>query len=110
MYDTIYAHQDKSDDVKVGIKSTALYFGDRYTKPILSALSLSSIALFSLAGYAADLSSIYYVSLAFAGSHLARQIACVDLSSPSSCMATFLSNTHVGGIIAAGVFLDKLVN
>ena len=40
VYDTIYAHQDKHDDVKVGIKSTALHFGDD-TKKYLSGFALA---------------------------------------------------------------------
>lgn len=50
IYDTIYAHQDKNDDVKAGVKSTALLFADR-TKPVLSAFSCGTIGLF---GYSAS--------------------------------------------------------
>ncbi|KAG8906026.1 Para-hydroxybenzoate--polyprenyltransferase, mitochondrial precursor (PHB:polyprenyltransferase) [Tulasnella sp. 403] len=46
VYDTVYAHQDKTDDVKVGIRSTALLFGER-TLPVLSAFSASSLSLIS---------------------------------------------------------------
>ncbi len=50
VYDTIYAHQDKTDDVHAGVKSTALLFGDK-TKPVLSAFSAGTIGLF---GYSAS--------------------------------------------------------
>lgn len=50
VYDTIYAHQDKVDDVHAGVKSTALLFGDK-TKPVLSAFSAGTIGLF---GYSAS--------------------------------------------------------
>lgn len=46
VYDTIYAHQDKSDDVHAGVKSTALLFADK-TKPVLSAFSAATIGLFT---------------------------------------------------------------
>lgn len=46
VYDTIYAHQDKTDDVHAGVKSTALLFGDK-TKPVLSAFSAGTIGLFA---------------------------------------------------------------
>ena len=49
VYDTIYAHQDKEDDIVVGIKSTALLFGDR-TKAILAAFATSSIGFLTLTG------------------------------------------------------------
>ena len=46
VYDTIYAHQDKTDDVHAGVKSTALLFGEK-TKPVLSAFSAGTIGLFT---------------------------------------------------------------
>lgn len=46
VYDTIYAHQDKTDDVQAGVKSTALLFGDK-TKPVLSTFSAGTIGLFA---------------------------------------------------------------
>ena len=49
VYDTIYAHQDKEDDIVVGIKSTALLFGDR-TKAVLAAFATSSIGFLTLTG------------------------------------------------------------
>ncbi|PWZ00815.1 4-hydroxybenzoate polyprenyl transferase [Testicularia cyperi] len=50
VYDTIYAHQDKTDDVKAGVKSTALLFGEK-TRPVLSTFSAATISLF---GYSAS--------------------------------------------------------
>ena len=49
-YDTIYAHQDKTDDVLVGVKSTALLFGDHGTKPALAAFGTGMIALLATSG------------------------------------------------------------
>lgn len=49
VYDTIYAHQDKTDDIVVGIKSTALLFGDQ-TKAYLTGFAATSIASLQLAG------------------------------------------------------------
>ena len=51
VYDTIYAHQDKADDVKVGVRSTALLFG-AHTRAVLSAFSAGSVGLVALAGCA----------------------------------------------------------
>eukprot|EP00638_Chattonella_subsalsa_P006938 CAMPEP_0117760084 /NCGR_PEP_ID=MMETSP0947-20121206/16387_1 /TAXON_ID=44440 /ORGANISM="Chattonella subsalsa, Strain CCMP2191" /LENGTH=183 /DNA_ID=CAMNT_0005580643 /DNA_START=450 /DNA_END=998 /DNA_ORIENTATION=+ len=55
VYDTLYAHQDKEDDKKLGLRSTALHFG-KNTKPILSTFALMMIASMTVSGYAADLS------------------------------------------------------
>ena len=49
MYDTIYAHQDKDDDIVVGIKSTALLFGEN-TRACLAAFATTSIGFLSLTG------------------------------------------------------------
>ncbi|CAF4912969.1 unnamed protein product [Pieris macdunnoughi] len=84
LYDTIYAHQDKVDDSRIGVKSTALTFGE-HTKPALTAALSISLAGFSLAGYAADLNVLYYAGLvAFAG-HAGRQIYTLDTENPADC-------------------------
>ena len=51
-YDTIYAHQDREDDALIGIKSTALLFGER-TKPMLALFYALAVALIALAGWSA---------------------------------------------------------
>lgn len=66
--------QDKADDVKVGVKSTALLFGDR-TKPVLAAFAAGSTALLAGAGYAADMAWPFYLGVAGAGSHMAWQVS-----------------------------------
>ena len=67
MYDTIYAHQDKRDDVRAGIRSTAVLLGDRYTKPALSAFSVLSIASLVVDGMNNDAGAAYHASCAAAG-------------------------------------------
>ncbi|XP_052166006.1 4-hydroxybenzoate polyprenyltransferase, mitochondrial-like [Oryza glaberrima] len=54
VYDTIYAHQDKEDNLKVGVKSTALRFGDS-TKPWISGFGAACIANLALSGYNAEI-------------------------------------------------------
>src|SRR5205807_776671 len=49
-YDTVYAHPDREDDALIGIKSTALLFGDR-TRPLLVGFYTLAVALFALAGW-----------------------------------------------------------
>ncbi|XP_045525764.1 4-hydroxybenzoate polyprenyltransferase, mitochondrial [Pieris brassicae] len=102
LYDTIYAHQDKVDDSRIGVKSTALTFGE-HTKPALTAALSISLAGFSLAGYAADLNVLYYAGLiAFAG-HAGRQIYTLDTDNPADCAKKFKSNAVVGFIILMGI-------
>ncbi|KAK2974998.1 hypothetical protein RJ640_012864, partial [Escallonia rubra] len=84
VYDTIYAHQDKEDDLKVGVKSTALRFGDS-TKEWVSGFGVACISCLALSGFNSDIGWPYYVFLAAASGQLAWQIVTVDLSSRADC-------------------------
>ncbi|CAN6463667.1 unnamed protein product [Victoria cruziana] len=64
VYDTIYAHQDKDDDLKVGVKSTALRFGD-LTKEWISGFGVASISCLALSGYNAHLGTSNFKDIIF---------------------------------------------
>ncbi|KAL0738856.1 hypothetical protein Bca4012_015066 [Brassica carinata] len=106
VYDTIYAHQDKDDDVKVGVKSTALRFGDN-TKLWLTGFGTASMGLLALSGLSADLGWQYYASLVAALGQLGWQIGTADLSSGADCSRKFVSNKWFGAIIFSGVVLGR---
>ncbi|GMH10909.1 hypothetical protein Nepgr_012750 [Nepenthes gracilis] len=91
VYDTIYAHQDKEDDLKVGVKSTALRFGDS-TKQWLTGFGVACISSLTLCGFNADIGLPYYALLAAASGQLAWQIYAVDLSNRADCNRKFMSN------------------
>ncbi|KAF7132464.1 hypothetical protein RHSIM_Rhsim09G0044700 [Rhododendron simsii] len=84
VYDTIYAHQDKEDDMKVGVKSTALRFGDS-TKEWVTGFGIACISSLALSGFHANIGWPFYVSLAAASGQLAWQIFMVDLSCRADC-------------------------
>lgn len=73
LYDTIYAHQDKVDDLLLGIKSTALKFGKK-TKLYLSGFGASMIAGLITSGLVVDQTLPYYISVGLVGSHLVHQV------------------------------------
>lgn len=105
-YDTIYAHQDKTDDVHAGVKSTALLFGAQ-TRPILSAFSASFVSLLALSGYLnAQGPAFYALSVGGAAAHLAWQLREVDLDGRESCWRTFASNRDLGAIVWSGMAVD----
>ncbi|KAF8077318.1 hypothetical protein N665_1046s0006 [Sinapis alba] len=106
VYDTIYAHQDKEDDLKVGVKSTALRFGDN-TKLWLTGFGTSSMGLLAVSGLSADLGWQYYASLVAALGQLGWQIGTADLSSGADCSRKFVSNKWFGAIIFSGVVLGR---
>jgi len=106
IYDTLYAHQDKVDDAKIGLKSTALTFGDIGTKPILTACALVAWGGWIMAGYNAGLGNVldmpyYYVGISAAGTHLLWQIYTADLNDVDNLSYRFRSNNVVGGIVLA---------
>ncbi|CAI7912155.1 unnamed protein product [Closterium sp. NIES-53] len=84
VYDTIYAHQDKADDITAGVKSTALLFAHR-TPLYLSLFSAAAITSLAAAGSAVNLGSPFYASLAAAAAHMAWQIASTNFDSREDC-------------------------
>ena len=106
-YDTIYAHQDKADDVAVGVKSTALRLGAR-TRPWLIGFYAASVILLFAAGHMADLGVGYSVGLAVGAIHLMRQVRGVDIDDPANCLAVFKSNRYFGMIIFLAIIAGKL--
>ncbi|KAH1199539.1 4-hydroxybenzoate polyprenyltransferase, mitochondrial [Glycine max] len=88
VYDTIYAHQDKEDDLKVGVKSTALRFGDS-TKEWITGFGIACLGGLAVSGFNAEIGWPYYASLAVASGHLGWQIWTVDLSSRADCNRKF---------------------
>ena len=108
VYDTIYAHQDKADDAKVGVRSTALLFGDR-TRPVLSAFAVGAGGGLALSGLAAGCHGPFFVGAGAGVAHLLRQIWTVDLEDPADCGRTFASNGTYGALVFAGVVADRLL-
>ncbi|HEY7610242.1 MAG TPA: 4-hydroxybenzoate octaprenyltransferase [Alphaproteobacteria bacterium] len=107
-YDTIYAHQDKEDDILVGVKSTALKLGGN-TRPWLAGFYTAAVALFAAAGVADGLGWPFYAALAVGALQLAWQAADVDLDDAADCLVKFKSNRYFGWILVAGLFADLLL-
>ena len=100
--------QDKRDDIKVGIKSTALTFGDR-TKAICGGFAAAQAGLLCAAGAALGAGAPYYAGVAAATAHVAWQLVTVDLDDARDCMSKFVSNRITGGLLFAGIIADRLV-
>jgi 4-hydroxybenzoate polyprenyltransferase len=99
-YDTIYAHQDKEDDVLIGVKSSALALG-RQTRPWLFVFYAAALAGWAAAGAAAGMAWPFWLGLALAGLQLAWQAALVDIDDPADCLAKFRSNRWTGWLMLA---------
>ena len=101
-YDTIYAHQDKEDDVRIGVKSSALALGPR-TRQFLFACYGAAVVLWAIAGVAAGEGRWFRLGLAAATVQLFWQAARVDPDDPADCLAKFRSNRAVGWLFFAGI-------
>lgn len=101
-YDTIYAHQDKEDDSRIGVKSSAIALGSR-TRPWLLAFYVGALVLWAVAGFAAGLGVPFWVGLAGAALQLGWQATRVAIDDPADCLAKFRSNRVVGWLMLAGI-------
>jgi len=106
-YDTLYAVTDKNDDLKIGIRSSAIWFGDFVKEAIMLSYTCMMGCLVWV-GLLEHFSWVFYVfiglSLIFIG-FLYRQIKTMD---PEACFAAFLSNNYLGGLVFLGVFFHYL--
>jgi 4-hydroxybenzoate polyprenyltransferase len=106
-YDTIYAHQDKEDDARIGIKSSALALGPA-TRPFLFAAYAIAALLWAAAMLTAGLSPWALLALAAGTAHLLWQAARVEIDDAADCLAKFRSNRWVGWIVLGGIVLGRL--
>lgn len=105
-YDTIYAHQDKDDDVLVGVKSTALALGRR-TVPALWLFFTLALALIAAGGAMAGLGWGFYAILGTAAAHAVWQIRTVDIDNAHNCLVRFKSNRDFALLVLVAVVVGK---
>ncbi|GLS22535.1 4-hydroxybenzoate octaprenyltransferase [Labrys miyagiensis] len=106
-YDTIYACQDKEDDAIVGVRSTALLFGER-VRPAVGAFYAGCVVLIALALALNDASPLSFLGLAGFAIHLAWQVMRFDHRDGALCLEVFRSNRNAGAILFAGLVADCL--
>lgn len=104
-YDTIYAHQDREDDLMIGIKSTALLFRER-TRPMLAVFYSGAVVLIGLAGWIAGGGLIFSIGVIAFALHLAWQVMRLDVDDPAHCLMLFKSNRDAGLILFGAMLLD----
>ena len=106
-YDTAYAMVDREDDLKAGIKSTAILFG-QYDRLIIALLQLGCLLSLFWAGLAFGLGLYYYMSLLVTAILFGYQQYLIRERRPDACFKAFLHNNWVGMTIFAGVALNYL--
>ncbi|MBV1871775.1 MAG: 4-hydroxybenzoate octaprenyltransferase [Gammaproteobacteria bacterium] len=106
-YDTMYAMVDREDDLRIGVKSTAIIFG-RADKLIIGCLQLATLLLLVLLGLQLELGVCYYLGLLVAAGLFVHQQALIKNRDRDACFEAFLNNNQVGMAIFIGLFLDYL--
>ena len=103
-YDTQYAMVDRDDDLKVGIKSTAILFG-RFDKLIVGSLQLVTLAMLIALGMHYHLGDTFYWALLVAGGLFVYQQHLMRHRDRDLCFQAFLNNNYVGMAVTIGLFI-----
>ncbi len=104
IYDTMYAMTDREDDLRAGVKSTAILFG-KYDIFILACLMSCLMILLISIGQWFDLNAYYFISLLIAAILFAYQLWLIRERNPQKCFQAFLQNNYIGLVVTAGVIL-----
>lgn len=104
-YDTMYAMVDRKDDLKIGIKSTAILFGelDKLIVGILQAIVLAGLFM---VGLQVEMGPFYYMGLTVAAGMAAYEQWLIRKREPAACFQAFLHNNWLGMVVFIGVVVD----
>jgi 4-hydroxybenzoate polyprenyltransferase len=101
-YDTIYSMVDREDDLKLGVKSTAILFGD-YDRGMIALFQLLFLLALALVGIDLQFSGVYYLGLGVAAVLLGYEQFLIADREPAHCFAAFLHNHWVGAVVFTGI-------
>ena len=105
VYDTMYAMVDRDDDLKLGVRSTAILFADM-DKAMIAMLQVLTLATLALAGRSMHFGTWYYAGLVGAALLFAYQQWLIRKREPAACLRAFLNNNYVGLVIFLGIALQ----
>ena len=109
IYDTFYAMVDREDDRKLGVKSTAILFGE-VDLFVIAGLQALMVAALALVGYRAELGFWYYASVVVAAGLMAWHLWLARDRQPAGCFRAFLQNHYIGMIVFIGIVLHYTFN
>lgn len=107
VYDTMYAMVDREDDIKIGVRSTAILFGDA-DRHVIGALQVMTLGTLYLAGRIAALGGWYLAGLLAGAALFAHQLWLIRERVPAECFRGFLNNNYFGMAVFIGIALDYL--
>ena len=108
-YDTIYAHQDTEDDLMLGLKSTALTFGDD-TPFWVGSFYVGALLLWIAAGFLAGTHLVFFFGVALVGLQMAWQVSTLNIADAENCLRRFRANRDVGAAIFLALVTDTLLS
>ncbi|KAJ6608072.1 UbiA prenyltransferase [Mycena sp. CBHHK59/15] len=108
-YETLYQHQDKADDIKIGLHSPALLFAD-YTIPFCTLCSTGFLGMVLYGGIQNGQGLTFCIGMAVAGALLFIRLWKTDIDRPEDCKRVFLGTPRVGQIILLGLIIDSVGN
>lgn len=104
-YDTLYAMVDKDDDLRIGVKSTAIAFGE-YDKMWVGVCHLGMLALLVILGWQTERSDVYFWSIGIALGLAGFQQWLIRERDKQACFRAFLNNQWLGLALFVGTLLD----
>jgi 4-hydroxybenzoate polyprenyltransferase len=107
VYDTMYAMVDREDDLRIGVRSSAILFGAR-DKAIIGRLQALLLALLVLVGSVAGLGIVYFVALIPVAIFAVYQQYLIRNRDPEGCFRAFLNNNWTGLVVFCGILVDQL--
>lgn len=107
IYDTMYAMADREDDLKIGVKSTAILF-DTMDTLVIGLLQLLFLVMLVVVGVLFQLAYVYFISVMIAAVLFVYQQQLIKDRDPQKCLRAFLNNNWVGLVIFAGIFLGQI--
>lgn len=109
IYDTFYAMSDRSEDLKIGIKSTAILFGS-YDRLVTALLQITMLMLLTLLGWILKLNICFFISLIVVALFFTYQQYLIKTRDATQSFAAFINNHWVGLVIFVGILLGLLPN
>jgi 4-hydroxybenzoate polyprenyltransferase len=107
-YDTEYAMVDRDDDIRLGVKSSAITFG-RYDVLMVGLCYGMTLVLLGVAGAWLHYSWIFYAALSVAAMIAAQHMTWIKARDRQACFKAFLHNTWIGAVIFIGIALEVLI-
>jgi len=106
-YDTLYAMVDREDDLALGIKSTAILFGES-DRQIVGLIQVMVLLCLLMIGRQAEMGGIYYLGVLLAGVLVVYQQYLIRFRTREGCFQAFLNNNWFGMVIFLGILFDYM--